>query len=126
MPRLTLTFESSQVQNATRKGLPEASAKQTAVEQRLHLGAVVFISLVQSTRQQKEALPSAEDTIKFFNDFSRKIKGEVSLGRDLVAAAIGWSNVQVLYALRRNEQGESVRNWLSKKFKTLYVAMKAT
>ena len=28
-------------------------------------------------------------------------------------------SVQVLYALHRNEQGKSVRNWLSKKFKTL-------
>ena len=125
MPRLTLTCELSQVQNAPRQGLPKASAEQTAVKQHLHLRAVEFISLVQSARQQKEPLTSADDTIKFFNDFCGKIKGEVSC-RDLVAAAIGWSNVQVLYALRRNEQGESVRNWLSKKFKTLYVAMKAT
>ena len=122
LPRLTLTSELSRVRDARRKGLAEASAEQTAAEQCLHLEAVVFLLLVQSARQQAEPLPSSEDAIQFFDDFSRKIKGEIGLGRDLVAACSatnGLLNVQVLHALRRNKQGESVHHWLSKKLKTV-------
>jgi hypothetical protein len=121
LPNLTLDSELARSREACRSRVAEISSEKTAVEQCLRLDAVVFLVLIRAARHQAEPNSSSEDAVDFFDNFSRQLEGEVSLGRDLVAAcpaADGLLNIQVLHELRRRKQGDGVYRWLSKKLKT--------
>ena len=121
LPNLTLDSELARSREACRSRVAEISSEKTAVEQCLRLDAVVFLVLIRAARHQAEPNSSSEDAVDFFDNFSRQLEGEVSLGRDLVAAcpaADGLLNIQVSHELRRRKQGDGVYRWLSKKLKT--------